>query len=95
MLKDARFRSRAHSVPFAITIDDIWVPDKCPVLGIPLSTGSGRATDASPSLDRILASKGYVKGNIIVVSNRANWLRGNATTQELKRLAEFYQGLSP
>jgi hypothetical protein len=95
MFKDARFRATQSSVPFTITLEDIWVPDRCPVLGIRLTASEGRATDASPSLDRILPSKGYVPGNIVVVSNRANWLRGNATTEELCRIAEFYKGLSP
>jgi hypothetical protein len=34
---------------------------------------------------------GYVRGNVIVVSTRANRLKGDATLDELLRLAEFYQ----
>jgi hypothetical protein len=95
MWKDARYRASRSGVPFSITPEDIWVPDTCPVFGTPLVCSTGRSSDASPSLDRIIPSKGYVKGNIIVVSNRANWLRGDATSRELRLLAEFYKDLSP
>lgn len=37
----------------------------------------------SPSLDRIDSSKGYVKGNVRVISARANMLKNNATVEEL------------
>ncbi len=42
----------------------------------------------SPSLDRIDSTKGYTKGNIWVISNRANTLKNDATLSELKLLVE-------
>lgn len=44
----------------------------------------------SPTLDRLDNTKGYVRGNVIVVSYRANRLKSDATIYELRRLAEFY-----
>lgn len=70
--------------------EDISIPEFCPVLGLRLQHGSGKATDASPSLDRIDNTKGYVQGNVMVVSNRANLLKRDATPDELQRLAAFY-----
>lgn len=35
----------------------------------------GMQTDNSPSLDRIIPQKGYVKGNIWVISQRANRIK--------------------
>jgi hypothetical protein len=32
----ARERALAKGLPFAITLDDVVIPDVCPVLGIPL-----------------------------------------------------------
>lgn len=67
------------------------IPKECPVLGIPLD---GRDQDHRPSLERIDNTKGYVKGNVIVVSYRANKLKNNATIEELERLVAFYKGIS-
>lgn len=38
----------------------------------------------SPSLDRLDSSKGYVKGNVRVISKRANQLKNNATVEEMR-----------
>jgi hypothetical protein len=55
-------------------------------LGLKLEQGNGKSTASSPSLDRIDSSKGYVKGNVRVISHRANLLKNNATVEELKLL---------
>ena len=47
----------------------------------------------SPSLDRIIPEKGYVKGNIIVVSLKANTMKNNATIEEIKNLYDFYNNI--
>lgn len=44
----------------------------------------------SPSLDRIEPDLGYVAGNAIVISNRANRLKSDATIDELRAIASFY-----
>lgn len=54
MLRGARARAKEFGVPFDLDLTDISIPEKCPVLDIPLvSTTSGRPTTNSPSLDRI------------------------------------------
>ena len=84
-----RARRRAHEqgVPFTVTRDEIFIPPRCPVLGMTLRVG-GRRSDHSPSLDRITPAAGYVTGNIRVISDRANRLKGNRTIKQLLRLAE-------
>lgn len=42
--------------------------------------------DDSPSIDRIIPELGYTKGNIRVISNRANLLKSNATIEELQKV---------
>lgn len=91
MLQNARVRARAAEVPFTILVKDIVIPTNCPILGIPLFTKKGKGGgDNSPSLDRIEPSRGYVPGNIIVISNRANRLKSDASIEELRSIASFY-----
>ncbi len=95
MLTTARNRAKTKSVPFDITEDDLDIPVFCPVLGIKLEragTGSGR-NDNAPSLDRIIPELGYVRGNVMVISNKANRLKNNGTAEELRRIADFYTKL--
>jgi hypothetical protein len=85
----ARVRAQDQGVPFGITVDDIVIPAKCPVLGLPLESGQGGWTDASPSLDKIIPELGYVPGNIAVISWRANRLKSDGTLEELKAIVEW------
>lgn len=90
MLRGARLRARKAGVPFSLSLEDIQVPSHCPVLGIPLTRTPGRASDSTPSLDRIVPADGYVPGNIVVVSLRANRAKADLTIEELRSLTEFY-----
>ena len=84
MWSRAKYRAKQKGLDFNITKEDIVIPDTCPLLGTPME---------SPSLDRIDSTKGYVKGNVWVISNRANTLKNDATLTELKTLVENLQRL--
>lgn len=92
MIGNARQRAKRAGVPFSITASDIAIPSHCPVLGIPLARRLGRkgGCDNSPSLDRIYPEDGYVPGNIVVVSRRANRAKSDLTIEELTAVADFY-----
>ncbi len=90
MLNAARSRAKRVGIPFDLSIKDIHIPDTCPVLGIPLFHGV-RNNPHSPTLDRVDNDIGYLKGNVVVVSQRANKLKSDATVAELKALASFYE----
>lgn len=83
MVTAARKRARAKGLPFNITAEDVVIPERCPVLGTKLTLAGGKR-DTSPSLDRIEPKKGYRKGNVRVISFRANTLKSNATVEELE-----------
>ena len=88
--------AKKRGIPFNLTVSDLnelSFPITCPVLGIPLSFNRGTPEDNSYSIDRIDSSKGYQPDNIVVVSNRANKLKSNATLNEMKKLVEFYEHL--
>lgn len=77
-------RSKQKNIPFNIDVDDIFIPEFCPILNIRLQKNhTGWAPDA-PTLDRIIPKKGYVKGNIKVISGKANVMKNDATIDELK-----------
>jgi len=88
MLATAKYRAKQKGIPFDITKDDFNVPEICPLLGIPIKKIDGRRTDNSPSLDRIDNTKGYVKGNVWVISDKANRLKNCLTLDILKMFVE-------
>lgn len=88
----AKKRAKEKNIPFNIDVSDIIVPKKCPVFGFDLVIGT-KDKQKSPSLDRIIPEKGYVKGNIIVVSLKANTMKSNATIKEIKKLYDFYKDI--
>jgi hypothetical protein len=94
LLRQARQRAAKLGIDFDLTLADIVVPERCPALGVELSVGKRHARPHSPSLDRIDPSLGYVRGNVVVVSHRANSIKNDASIDELKRVLEFYQGLA-
>jgi len=81
-------RAKQLGLPFNIHYTDIIVPEVCPVLGIKLDR---KTRETSPSLDRIIPDLGYVKGNISVISMRANRLKQDATLEELKALVSYLE----
>lgn len=85
LVQSARNRAKKYNLPFNITHEDIIVPEFCPYLGIKLVPFSEWS---SPSLDKIIPELGYVKGNIQVISTKANTMKNNATQDELVRFAE-------
>lgn len=96
LLTQIKNRARRRSIPFDLTIDDINIPEYCPIFGIKLRYNPDkRLGDDSPSVDRIVPEVGYVRSNIIVISLKANKLKQNATLEEMKRLCEFYENEVP
>jgi hypothetical protein len=79
LYKLARKRALAKGLEFNIELKDIHIPKKCPILKVPLIC----STRYSPSIDRIYPDKGYIKGNIAVISTLANSMKANATPKEL------------
>ncbi len=73
-------------MPFDLTRDDVIIPSHCPVLGIELDPLAKNKADNLPTFDRIDNAKGYVKGNVWVISWRANRLKWNSTLDELRSL---------
>lgn len=91
MVQRAKARAAEKGIEFNIDKNDVIVPEVCPILGIALVVGSGEVCDGSPTLDRINSTLGYVKGNVQVISFRANTLKSNATLGELKSIVAWME----
>lgn len=83
MFINAKKRAKELVLPFNLDLEDILIPTVCPLLGITIEKGVGTYTDNSPTLDRIFPHLGYVKGNVWVVSMRANRIKQDASLEEL------------
>lgn len=88
ILRAAQQRAKIRGLEFNIGLEDFEIPELCPLLNIPLHNHVGENTlqDDSPSLDRIDSSKGYIPGNVWVISNKANRAKNNLTLSELQQL---------
>lgn len=89
-LRNAYLKSKKNGIPFELNYGDLVIPEVCPILGIPLDHSD---RDHLPSIDRIIPSKGYVKSNVHVISNRANRIKNDATVEELEKIAAYFKKL--
>jgi len=97
ILTTVKARAKKKNLPFNLTqiyLKSI-VTDSCPIFGFPLmwerktSNTHRAAYFDSPSLDRLIPEKGYVEGNVVWVSMKANYIKSNATSEELIKVAEW------
>jgi hypothetical protein len=84
-----RCKKRAKQSNLDIELEDIIIPDICPVLNVPLVRGKKKASINSPSVDRIDPNRGYTKDNIQIISNLANMMKNNASPEQLIKFAEW------
>lgn len=92
MLWRAKQHAAAAGRECSITEADIDLPAVCPVLGITLNyTNAPRNAPDAASLDRVDNALGYVPGNVVTVSSRANSLKRDASLDEMRRVLEFYE----
>jgi hypothetical protein len=93
MLNNSKQRAKGKGMEHTLLLEDIVIPEICPVLGIKLETGDRKNHNNAPSIDRIDNTKGYTKDNIMIISARANILKKDATMDELIMIGEFYKNL--
>jgi hypothetical protein len=90
ILNRTRQRANKLNLEFNLELEDIHIPTHCPILGILLEKGNtNKNRDSSPSLDRILPAKGYVKGNVQVISDLANRMKSNATFAQMVLMGKW------
>lgn len=82
--KEAKWKRR----PFNLTAKDISFPEKCPVLGIEMNYNDP-ASEGYRQFDEIVPKKGYVSGNVKVISKRANRIKNDGTAEEHLKIADY------
>lgn len=88
LLNAIKSKCNFYNLPFNISEEDLIVPEFCPVLGIPL-IWTDKKSDNTPSVDRLIPVLGYTKGNICIISSRANLLKNNATIEEIEKILQY------
>lgn len=79
-----------RNIEFNITITDLEIVEYCPLLNMKLdySIGNGRKNWNSVSIDRIDNSKGYIPGNVWIISKLANTMKNCSTEEQLITFSE-------
>lgn len=88
MLIGCKSRAKSKGIEFTITCSDVSLPTHCPILGIELKKNSSKQPN-SPSLDRVDNTKGYIPGNVRIISARANSIKNDATIEELEAIIKY------
>lgn len=89
LLHGAKRRAKERNRKFDVCESDFEIPTHCPILGIKLVRGVGKMHAGSPTLDEIEIGKGYIRGNIQVISAKANIMKSDATAKELLDFAKW------
>lgn len=91
ILRAARKRAGERGIECTINESHFDIPEFCPILKVKLNEVMSHTKEKhlSPSLDRIDNSKGYIPGNVAVISMGANHNKGNLSLQDIERLYKY------
>lgn len=89
-----KYTAGRNGVEWNIHFGELYFPETCPILGIPLDYFAESTVEGSPSFDRIDCSVGYVTGNVQVISWRANRIKNNGSAEEHRKIADYLDKLS-
>jgi hypothetical protein len=92
ILKTVKTRAKKKNREFNLTEEDLIVPELCPVFEEPLNIREYKqkgGTPFSPSVDRIDNNKGYIKGNMQIISFLANSMKSSASPSQLIKFAKW------
>ena len=92
LLGNARRRAKSLGLDFSLERSDLTLVDVCPITGLTLSYTNAKLSDNSATVDRVDTTKGYVPGNVRIISNRANWRKSDFTLEEIERLYRYSRG---
>ena len=86
---------KKRGIHFDLKYTDFELPEYCPILGMKLEYGSGNDGNAPnhATLDRINNSKGYIPGNVMIISRLANAMKNESSFEQLQTFITNYKYL--
>jgi hypothetical protein len=95
----AKNRAKKRGVPCTITVELLLrlraLSTYCPALKLELKYGNGKRASNSATLDCIDPALGYIPGNVVIMSFRANVIKQDASAAELRQVADFVAAIAP
>ena len=91
LLASAKNNAKTSGREFTITADDIVIPTHCPILGVRLTPVGTSPRTFNASIDRLDNTKGYVPGNIFIISWQANVWKGARTVEQVRSLLRYME----
>jgi len=89
-LHNKKANMKKNGVEFTVGWGDIHWPTHCPVLGLELDYFcDGEDRDKWASFDRIDCTKGYVPGNVGILSMKANRIKDQGTAEQHRKIADY------
>lgn len=97
LINSAKKRAKRNNLEINIDVDyikRIWPLDnKCPIINEKFKSGKLFSSKNSATIDRMDNSKGYVVGNIMIISSVANSIKNNASIEELEFILKNWKEL--
>jgi len=90
LFKCLKSRSVSKGIPFNLEYSDIIWPSHCPIFNSVLEYDTmNKPKNNSASFDKVIPELGYVKGNVRIISYRANWLKQDSTIEQLEKIIRY------
>lgn len=94
IVRQARYRAVKANPPVPHTINAAYVfsilPDVCPIFGTEfVFRGNKKMIPESPSLDRLDPKLGYVPGNVVIISVKANLIKSAYGSEDILKVGEW------
>lgn len=92
IIRNSKYCAKRRGIHFDLKYTDFELPEYCPILGIKIEYGAGSDGNAPnhASLDRIDNTKGYIPGNVMIVSRLANAMKNEASFEQLQSFVTNY-----
>lgn len=89
--RTARHRAKTLGIAFDIEPEDLVIPEYCPITGDKIDVLVSNYANGA-SVDKVQNDKGYVRGNVRVISRKANRMKGDADLVHLERMIAYMKG---
>ena len=92
IIRNSKYCAKRRGIEFNLKYTDFELPKYCPILGLEIEYGAGHDGNAPQhaTLDRIDNSKGYIPGNVMIISRLANAMKNEASFEQLQKFNQNY-----